>query len=115
MEPIEVAAAQITVIAPFLLKVIRNGQNAVSNGDNGTLAATLGGKAAELCRKVSVLGARGRPGALAGHATQPGTALACLAAQALTGTLAIPGTKPGPTRQVCCCGELLHGNADLCC
>src|SRR5947209_16432581 len=55
LQPIEVVTAQITVIALLLLQVVRNDQNAVSDRDDGTLFAKLGGKAVDLHRKVSIL------------------------------------------------------------
>src|SRR6516225_9080020 len=55
IEPIKIVTAQIVVFGLFLLQIIRNHQDAVSDRDNGRLLATLGCKAAKLHRQVGVL------------------------------------------------------------
>src|SRR6516165_3040491 len=55
IEPIKIVTAQIVVFGLFLLQIIRNHQDAVSDRDNARLLARLGRKAAKLHRQVGAI------------------------------------------------------------
>ena len=81
-----------SIDAAFTLKVVADDQQAVGHSDKGPLTASSRGQSFELSGKVTVLRPYRCPRGLTGHAAQPWTALAALAAEPFACSLMVAGT-----------------------
>ena len=90
VDAIEVVPAKIVIVALVFLQVIANDYEAMRHRDDGSFFAAPCRQASELRGQISVLGARGGPGALTSHA-QPWAPLTSCAAQTLAGAFVITG------------------------
>jgi hypothetical protein len=89
---IEVVASEFLIYATFALKVIADDQQAMSYSDERSFATSSCGQAFELSGEVTVLRPHRCPRGLTGHAAQPWTALAALAAEPFACALMVAGT-----------------------
>jgi hypothetical protein len=89
---IEVVAAEFLIYATFALKVIADDQQAMSYSDERSFATSSCGQSFELSGEVTVLRPHRCPRGLTGHAAQPWTALAALAAEPFACALMVAGT-----------------------
>jgi hypothetical protein len=89
---IEVVAAEFLIHAAFALKVIADDQQAMSHSEERSFATSSSGQSLELSGEVTVLRSHRCPRGLTGHAAQPWTALAALAAEPFACALMVAGT-----------------------
>src|SRR5580698_9361296 len=92
MQVIEVVTAEFLIHATFALNVIADDQQAMSYCDERSFTPSSCGQSFELSRQVTVLRPDRCPRGLAGHAAQPWTAFAALAAEPLARALMVTWT-----------------------
>ncbi len=92
MKLIEVVATKFFIGATVTLKVIADDQQAMSYCDERSFTPSSSGESFELGGEVTVLRPDRCPRGLAGHAAQPWTAFAALAAEPLARALMVTWT-----------------------
>ena len=94
---IEVVGARVLVHGSTLQQVIASGENGVRHGHDGSFHSARCRQTTKLCRKISILRFRRRPGSLAQSVTSPAVPLTALSTRTFSGALVIARTNSDPT------------------